>query len=133
MTVRFSSIPTVVVLFNAVFDCQTPPWTLKRVDPGSSAMSFFNNTVVDSFTLTRWMWTDSSGGFWDTRLKVTSLNKDAPANRVNIIAVLLTILEICLILYETRLQHLPFLCDNIQAAHHNDIIHGSQHQQNVFK
>lgn len=50
---------------------QTPPWALKRADPGSSAVSFYNNTVSNSYMLARWTWTDSSGGFWDTRIRVT--------------------------------------------------------------
>jgi len=54
-----------------VLGCHVPPWELKRADPGSGGLSFTNNTVSDAYTMARWTWRDSSGGFWDTRLRAT--------------------------------------------------------------
>ncbi|KAE9523650.1 hypothetical protein AGLY_016202 [Aphis glycines] len=64
-----------LVLFNVVLGNQSPPWVLNRADPGSGGVSFFNNTVTDSYMMVRWTWRDSASGFWDTRLRVT-LNKE---------------------------------------------------------
>lgn len=64
-----------LVSFDVVFGSQTAPWTLNRADPGGSSVSFFNNTVTDSYMMVRWTWRDSASGFWDTRLRVT-LNKE---------------------------------------------------------
>ncbi|XP_050428690.1 uncharacterized protein LOC126838370 isoform X3 [Adelges cooleyi] len=62
-------------LLVTVSGCDEPAWTLKRADAGPGAVSFFNNTVTDSFMLVRWTWKDSSAGVWDTRLRV-SLNQE---------------------------------------------------------
>ncbi|XP_025412426.1 uncharacterized protein LOC112684908 [Sipha flava] len=70
MTVT-SRVLALFIVIEIVFGCDTPPWVLKRADPGSSAVSFYNNTVSNSYMLARWTWTDSSGGFWDTRIRVT--------------------------------------------------------------
>lgn len=57
-------------------------WELRRADPGSKTVSFYNNTVTDVYTQTRWTWWDSSGGFWDTRLRVNKEGKyDSPNPR----------------------------------------------------
>ncbi|XP_025195377.1 uncharacterized protein LOC112594671, partial [Melanaphis sacchari] len=60
-----------LVLFDVVFGSESPPWVLNRADPGSGGVSFFNNTVTDSYMMVRWTWRDSASGFWDTRLRVT--------------------------------------------------------------
>ncbi|XP_050535871.1 uncharacterized protein LOC126902534 isoform X2 [Daktulosphaira vitifoliae] len=62
-------------LLSSAFGCDVPPWTLKRADARNSVVSFFNNTITDSFMMVRWTWMDSSSGLWDTRLRV-SLNKE---------------------------------------------------------
>ncbi|XP_060843084.1 uncharacterized protein LOC132923244 [Rhopalosiphum padi] len=71
-----NTFPLVLLfLFGVVFGSQSPPWVLNRADPGSGGVSFFNNTVTDSYMMVRWTWRDSASGFWDTRLRVT-LNKE---------------------------------------------------------
>lgn len=71
-----NTFPLVLLfLFDVVFGSQTAPWVLNRADPGSGGVSFFNNTVTDSYMMVRWTWRDSASGFWDTRLRVT-LNKE---------------------------------------------------------
>ncbi|XP_008181561.1 uncharacterized protein LOC100169242 [Acyrthosiphon pisum] len=71
------TFPLVLLILFKVISAgsQTAPWVLNRADPGSSSVSFFNNTVTDSYMMVRWTWRDSASGFWDTRLRVT-LNKE---------------------------------------------------------
>ncbi|KAL5234080.1 hypothetical protein ACI65C_001490 [Semiaphis heraclei] len=70
-----NTFPLVLLFLSDVVGSQTAPWVLNRADPGSSGVSFFNNTVTDSYMMVRWTWRDSASGFWDTRLRVT-LNKE---------------------------------------------------------
>lgn len=58
---------------------QARSWELRRADPGDKTVAFYNNTVTDSYMLARWTWWDSSGRFWDTRLRV---NKQGLVSRL---------------------------------------------------